>query len=101
MIVFRYGGESLRYLQSIAEHGAYPVDENDLDRLGYAHVHLSSEMSHEAANETACYISRRFMSQADYFDLKSFSYFPRGFSRRNFSDLVATIPEADLPFVPG
>jgi hypothetical protein len=43
-------------------------------------------------------MSRRYMSQDDYFDLKSFSYYPRGYSRKDFDADIAASPPERLPF---
>lgn len=98
MIVFRYGDESREYLQKIRKFGASAVCESDLDTLGYAHLNLSAELSHAAAAEYGRQLSREFMTADDYFDLKSFSYFPRSLSRREFDDIVSSSDEYSLPF---
>lgn len=100
MIVFRYGEASSQYLDRIAEHGASAVNDGDLDRQGFAHLNLSRQMSHAESQDIARQISRMFMTQQDYFDLKSFSYFPRDFSQNQFSEVVASIPDSLLPFTP-
>jgi hypothetical protein len=43
-------------------------------------------------------LSRRYMTKDDYFDLKSFSYYPRGYSRIEFDADVAASDHAILPF---
>lgn len=97
-IVFRYGPSTHDYIRQLAAHGATPVAKDALDRDGYTHLHLSPEMSHEAALETSGGICRDFMKIDDYFDLKSFSYFPRGFSKRAFLSLVAKMHPESLSF---
>jgi radical SAM superfamily enzyme YgiQ (UPF0313 family) len=97
-IVFRYGPSTHEYVREIAAHGAKPVSEDALDRDGYTHLHLSSEMSHETALETSRNISRDFMGMDDYFDLKSFSYFPRGFSKQEFLSILAGMQSESLAF---
>jgi hypothetical protein len=42
------------------------------------------------------------MNVDDYFDLKSFSYFPRGFSREQFLAITSAMPSDFFTFgVPG
>jgi radical SAM superfamily enzyme YgiQ (UPF0313 family) len=98
MIVFRYGAQSNDYLREVEGLGASPVRSGDLDRIGYAHLHLSDEISHKRAIADSLELSREFMSSGDYFDLKSFSYFPRSFSRQDFEQLISSIDGSLLPF---
>lgn len=76
-IVFRYGQHSHAYLESLAAVGARAVDPDALERDGFAHLHLSDELSYEAAAEAGLALSRELMTAQDYFDLKSFSYLAR------------------------
>jgi len=98
MIVFRYGEQSREYLRSVGQLGASPVCPSDLDQLGYAHLNLSKDISHADAVAYGEELSREFMSMDDYFDLKSFSYFPRHIGRREFDDIVSSMGERALPF---
>ncbi|MBK7583776.1 MAG: radical SAM protein [Myxococcales bacterium] len=97
-ILFRYGQASLGLLREFATHGASATDPEALDRDGYASLHLSPAVSHEAAKSEALRLSRSFMSARDYFDLKSFSYFPRSFSWETFRALVGATPDAAHSF---
>lgn len=87
MILYRDGSASL--LQAIAQQGASIVDPDALEAEGFVDLHLSKEMPHDAAVAAALTVSRRFMTARDYFDLKSFSYLPRGLSWEAFSATVA------------
>lgn len=99
MIVFRYGEQSLQYLDRVRTFGASPVHASDLDDQGYAHLHLSPEIDHAAAVEYSLQLSREFMTANDYFDLKSFSYFPRSLTREKFDGIVSSMDRSQLPFV--
>jgi hypothetical protein len=88
------------FLREVAEVGARPVDPNSAATGGVTHLHLSSEISAEMAERLSLDLSRRYMTADDYFDLKSFSYYPRGYTRADFlRDVEASSPER-LPFQP-
>jgi hypothetical protein len=97
-ILFRYGASSQALLHEFEKHGAHAVDSAALDRDGFAHLHLSATMSHERALEESMRISRSFMSARAYFDLKAFSYFPRGLSWPDFEAMIAATPHANYSF---
>ena len=99
-IVFRYGARTHAYLASLAELGACAVDPAALDRDGYAHLHLSPELPHEAAVEESLALSRAFMSARDYFDLKSFSYMARGTTWERFLGWCDGVDPSGLSFRP-
>jgi hypothetical protein len=97
-IVFRFGTSSAAYLASLADHGAEAVDPKALDRDGLAHLHLSAEMDHDAATAASVDLARAFMTARDYYDLKGFSYLPRGTTWTEFSAWCDASPAEALPF---
>lgn len=97
-ILFRFGRASSALLANFEKLGASVVDSGSLDGRGYAHLHLSPEMTHELAEAECLRIARSFMSSRDYFDLKSFSYLPRSLKWLDFERQVQTIGAANLPF---
>lgn len=97
-IVFRFNDSSADYLASLKVQGAYPVSTEGLDRHGYTHLHISPTMSYSKAQSLAQSISKRFMSERDYFDLKSFSYLPRSLSFEEFAAATADVPDAELSY---
>lgn len=99
-IVFRYGESTQAYVDSLASLGARPVDPSALDRDGYVHLHLSEELSHEAAVRESLLLSRQFMSARDYFELKSFSYMARGTTWEDFVSWCRDADAASLSFHP-
>jgi hypothetical protein len=97
-IVFRFGPSTQSYLSTLSEFGASPVSAEALDVDGYAHLHLSRDISHEVALAASLKVSRDFMTMNDYFDLKSFSYFPRDFRRADFLSVLSTSQTESLGF---
>lgn len=97
-ILFRYGSASQGTLRHFMSHGANVVDPTALDRDGFAHLHLSDDLSHDAATELGTKMSRTFMSARDYFDLKSFSYLPRSLSWDAFQELLRQTPKGGYSF---
>jgi hypothetical protein len=97
-IVFRYGTASADLLREFEQLGAGAVDPMALDRDGFAHLHLSSRMSHEQAISESARISREFMSMRDYYDLKSFSYLPRTLAWDEFRAMVGASSDANYSF---
>ena len=86
------------FLRSLAPMGTKAVDPFSLEHRGYSHLHLSNYIDFDASSEIALALSKEFMAEEDYFDLKSFGYFPRGFSYDQFRLLVSSSPAEILPF---
>jgi hypothetical protein len=97
-ILFRYGRATDSVLQSFNALGASEVRPGALNELGFAHLDLSPEVSHDAAMTISRDISRSFMSERDYFDLKSFSYLPRSVSWSDFQSIVAASKDVEYSF---
>lgn len=97
-IVFRYGDSSATYLQSLSTLGAQAVFPEGLNRDGYSHLHLSPSMSHDKAIALGQAISKSFMTERDYFDLKSFSYLPRSLTYAQFSKQTTILTDAQLSY---
>lgn len=98
LILYRYGQATYDFLNEIGSLGARPVSPGDLDSHGFTELHLSASMSHEDAVGAASALSRSVMSARDYFDLKSFSYFPRDLTFDQFSASLSERNQANLPF---
>jgi radical SAM superfamily enzyme YgiQ (UPF0313 family) len=78
--------------------GAAPVDPSSADDSGVSIIHLSHDFDAKSA-ETACLeLSRRYMDAEAYFNLKSFSYYPRDYTRADFDRDVAASDRSQLPF---
>jgi hypothetical protein len=98
LIVYRYGDESKSFLKSLEQLGTRAVSDSALDEHGFSDLHLSEAVSHDKAMQLARSISRTMMSGQDYFDLKSFSYFPPGMTYETFLEYCASARPEDLPF---
>lgn len=86
MVIYRYGNSSQVFLKEIEFYGARAVSSSDLETKGFADIHLSKELSNQDAIFEANRLSSNFMSTRDYYDLKTFSYFPRDMTFEKFSE---------------
>ncbi len=98
MILYRYGQSTGSSVREMERHGAVAVDAAALETEGFTHLHLSEAMSSEQSSAVALDISRSMMSARDYFDLKSFSYFPPAWTFDRFMDVALSSSTAGLPF---
>lgn len=78
--------------------GASPVDPSSANKTGITAVNLSREFDASVAETASLELSRRYMDADDYFMLKSFSYYPRTYSRADFNRDVTSSDAAHLPF---
>ncbi|WP_421577455.1 B12-binding domain-containing radical SAM protein [Shinella sp. M31] len=85
-------------LEEWSHTGARPVDPTSAIETGITRMHLSDEFDAEAAELASLEVSRRFMSMANYFTLKSFSYYPRDYSQSEFDRDVEASARERLPF---
>lgn len=87
-----------RLLKSLKHFGASLVDQDSLSKFGYAHLNLSETVSFEKANELSLEIRRGIVSDKNFFELKSFSYFDRLYSSLDFKNDIQNIDNIRLPF---
>lgn len=80
------------------ELGARPIDERAAAETGITAMHLSPEFPAEEVEAASLALSRHFMDQEAYYELKSFSYYPRDYDRQDFDRDVATSDPELLPF---
>lgn len=78
--------------------GAMPVDPDSAYKCGISRMHLSRDFDAQSAEFASLELSRRYMDTEAYFNLKSFSYYPRDYSRADFDRDVAASDESQLPF---
>ncbi|MCF1479712.1 radical SAM protein [Agrobacterium vitis] len=78
--------------------GARPVDPASAEATGITMMHLSKDFDAAEAEAASLSLSRRFMDTGSYFELKSFSYYPRDYARADFDRDVAAADPARLPF---
>jgi len=98
VIVFGPPSQARPLLRQLEVLGAAAADPSDTDRTGISRLNLSAEIGHPEAEAMSLALSREFMDIDDYFDLKSFSYYPRGYSRADFDRDVAASDPDTLPF---
>ncbi|MBP3955337.1 radical SAM protein [Gemmata sp. G18] len=98
LVVYGRSPSAQSYLTSLEEYGATPVDHEALGRDGYAHMHLSPSIDYAASEALVGHISKMFMSDRDYYDLKYFCYFPRWMDYGHFSRIAAACAPDQLPF---
>jgi hypothetical protein len=61
-------------------------------------IHLSHEFDAKSAEVASLELSRRYMDADAYFNLKSFSYYPRDYTRQDFNRDLAASGASQLPF---
>ncbi|MBK3663773.1 radical SAM protein [Bradyrhizobium diazoefficiens] len=85
-------------LDEWAEHGARPVDPRSAFESGITTMHLSRDFDAASAERISLELSRRYMDADAYFDLKGFSYYPRGYTRAQFDQDTHSSDPVTLPF---
>jgi hypothetical protein len=95
-----YGPPKQAYplIESFENEGARVVDPSAAEASGISAIHPSAEIDAKAAEEISLDLSRRYMSQDDYFDLKAFSYYSRHSQRSQFDADVLASDTSKLPF---
>ncbi|HFH4281639.1 B12-binding domain-containing radical SAM protein [Pseudomonas aeruginosa] len=78
--------------------GASPVDPSSANDSGISMIHLSHDFDAKSAEAASLELSRRYMDADAYFNLKSFSYYPRDYARADFDRDVAASETSQLPF---
>ena len=78
--------------------GGRAVDPSSAEGTGLTAIHPSDAMDADGAEEVSLGLSRRMMDEDDYFDLKSFSYYPRGYGRTDFDRDLGESAPSHLPF---
>jgi hypothetical protein len=85
-------------LSEWSRSGAVPVDPGSANNSGISMIHLSHDLDAKSAETASLEMSRRYMDADAYFDLKSFSYYPREYTRADFDRDVAASETSQLPF---
>lgn len=85
-------------LREWSRSGAAPVDPNSANDSGISIIHLSHDFDAKSAEAACLELSRRYMDAEAYFNLKSFSYYPRDYARADFDRDVAASDTSQLPF---
>lgn len=85
-------------LREWSRSGAEPVDPRSSSDTGISMIHLSHDFDAKSVEAASLELSRRYMDADAYFDLKSFSYYPRDYTRADFDRDVAASETSQLPF---
>lgn len=85
-------------LSEWSTNGAKPVDLGSANDTGISMIHLSQDFDAKSAEIASLELSRRYMDADAYFNLKSFSYYPRDYTRADFDRDVAASDVSQLPF---
>ncbi|HHA2821542.1 TPA: radical SAM protein [Stenotrophomonas maltophilia] len=86
------------FLRELGDLGARTIDVGSAQETGISHIHPSREIDASEAERLSLQLSRRYMNADQYFRLKQFSYYPRGYGRNDFNDDVARSDPERLPF---
>jgi len=85
-------------LSEWSKSGAAPVEASSAIESGISMIHLSRDFDANSAEAASLELSRRYMDADAYFALKSFSYYPRDYTRVDFDRDVAASEASQLPF---
>ncbi|SFB24521.1 radical SAM protein [Pseudomonas sp. NFPP24] len=85
-------------LREWSRSGAAPVDPSSANDSGISMIHLSHDFDAKSAEAASLELSKRYMDADAYFYLKSFSYYPRDYTRADFDRDVAASDASQLPF---
>jgi hypothetical protein len=85
-------------VQDWISRGARPVDPSSSEATGITMMHLSRDFDADEAEAASLALSRRYMDADSYFALKSFSYYPRNYTRTHFNEDIAIADPKRLPF---
>lgn len=98
VIVFGPPKQALPLIAEMEDAGARIVDAGSSNETGITAIHPSAEIDATAAEEISLSLSRMIMDHRSYYELKSFSYYPRNYTYENFV-ADAKLSNADsLPF---
>jgi hypothetical protein len=98
VVVFGPPHSTADFMADLKRLGARPVDPSSAATTGITQIHPSAEIDAIAAEAISLDLSRRYMDADAYFDLKAFSYYPRGYARPDFNADVLASPNDRLPF---
>ena len=86
-------------LDELLEQGAKVPLGYDVNDYGFVDLDLSDEIDNKATKKLSLDIFRLMMTQKDYYDIKSVSYFERGYTYAQFENDVACCEHPEkLPF---
>lgn len=98
VLVFGPPKHALPLIAEMEEAGASIVDAGSADATGITRIHPSAEIDATVAEEISLSISRMIMDHKRYYELKSFSYYPRNYTYEGFVEDVRNTNPESLPF---
>jgi len=98
VVVYGRDSGTLDFMRELQTFGASPVEASSSLLRGYSELHLSSSLSFEEAQHASLQLSKRFMTDRDYYDLKAFTYLPRSYTFEDFHKDGIGINNALLPY---
>jgi len=81
VIVYGVDNQSSDFIRELEQYGASAIDSGT---IGVTNLNLSKEIDFSQSLDISKNISREFMTEKDFFDLKSFSYFARDYNHSDF-----------------
>lgn len=81
VIVFGWESDTEDYMKELQSYGA---SKSIVPAIGVQHINLSDEIDYNDSIAISKKISDEFMTEDDYFYLKSFSYFSRSYKIENY-----------------
>lgn len=94
-LVYYYNMNNLSELEQL---GASIAEGDRFEDKGFAILNLSLDISKERATKLCQEIPRLIANQRDFYDIKSFSYYPDRYSYKEFLQDMRSCDPQDLPF---
>jgi hypothetical protein len=98
VVIFGPPKQACSLIEEMEAMGASVVDTKSAEETGITAIHPSTEIDAAAAEDASLMLSRAHMDHKGYYELKSFSYYPRDYAYEDYlSDIRASDPKS-LPF---
>lgn len=85
-------------LNALLKAGASIPDERFLEENGYVNLDLSEEIPYRVAKKYMTEVPKMIADQRDFYDIKSVTYFPPGYTYDAFLEDLGQCLADDLPF---
>lgn len=85
-------------LSELEQFGSSIAAEDHFEDNGFAILNLSPDISKERASKLCQEIPQLIANQRDFYDIKSFSYYPDSYSYKEFLQDIRRCDPQDLPF---
>lgn len=97
LILYGTSFQTLSFFDTLKDSGA-TLKDGILSDSGITYLNLSDEISYDKSLEIAKMISKLFMTQKDYYDLKKFNYFPRNYTYEDFVKSINLLDKNEFTF---